>query len=518
MRLLKNDSGSMLIISLFVMIILVGLGGAFVMLSVNEKKNSDRDRISSQTFYLTEAAIEKTLYNLQQDFSNGGSNPSWTDGTINNWTVDSSAVDSDGFYDFPNMNDNTNSSFVSTLGDGSYSIKLKNVTGSSDSILVRASGTVGDTTQTIEVYATIVNTSPWDNAIFAGAGASGAMINGNVDVRGSVHILGSGLQSTDLAIDMGGTAELVGNNYSTMPASLKAKVPDLPTVSFGGETVETLSSEVRIKKGKVGLSGSASIGDVNVAGNGVKETADAVYITDGYSGTAGINNVNSDNGGYNGYDLGDAVAFPSLSDPAPEDSNKTRQTYFRDNALILTTELNDIKPTSNFSYSDGTNSISMDGNGNMTISGRIYVDGGNPVHLEKSGSKKTITYTGSGSLLVTGTIKVAANLVTDTNGGDTSYPTRNGNQNIVGMMTPSTITFGENGGANIDVMGLFYAEDSVTMAKQTDIAGTIVTNYFDAGGQVPAIFQVPETVNNLPMGLINGDDVWYTKVVSWQKI
>ena len=143
--------------------------------------------------------------------------------------------------------------------------------------------------QTIEVYAKIVSISPWNNAIFAGAGAAGAMVNGNVNISGSVHILGTGLQSTDLAVDLGGTAELIGNNYEDLSASLKAKVPALPTTLVGGETVETLYAELRVKRGIVGLSGSSSVGDANDPGDAYKETVDGSFVTDGYGGTQGDN-------------------------------------------------------------------------------------------------------------------------------------------------------------------------------------------------------------------------------------
>jgi hypothetical protein len=83
------------------------------------------------------------------------------------------------------------------------------------------------------------------------------------------------------------------------------------------------------------------------------------------------------------------------------------------------------------------------------------------------------------------------------------------------MMTPGSIGFDE---ANIDVMGLFYAETQVRMEKQTDIMGTIVSNYFDMGTNVPSIYQVPETVNHLPSGLIGNTSAWSMKVVSWQKL
>ena len=82
-------------------------------------------------------------------------------------------------------------------------------------------------------------------------------------------------------------------------------------------------------------------------------------------------------------------------------------------------------------------------------------------------------------------------------------------------MTPGNITFNE---ANINDMGLFYAEGQVTVQKQTDITGTIVSNYFDFGTNVPSIFQVPDAADNLPPGMISGTGSWIMKIVSWQKI
>ena len=84
----------------------------------------------------------------------------------------------------------------------------------------------------------------------------------------------------------------------------------------------------------------------------------------------------------------------------------------------------------------------------------------------------------------------------------------------MGIMTPNNIDMNE---AGIDVMGLFYGETEVTVQKQTDIMGTIVSNYFDMGTNVPSIYQVPEVVNNLPTGMIGTSSTFYMVVV-WQKI
>lgn len=491
LKQLGNDHGSMLIISYFVIVILVGLGAALSMLAVNEGKVSERQRLTTVAFNIAEAGLERGLYDLRRDFVGATGTPSWADGDINGMTA---GPNTGSYYALPYANPSING--------GSYTVSLLNVAGQDD-VWIQSVGTINDITHTIVAYVRMVDISPWGNAIFAGKGASGTMINGIVDIRGSVHILGNDLNPGDFAVDMGGTAELVGNNYSSMPAVLQALVPTLPLVNYNGEMVESLSAELRVKNGIVGLSGSSTVGESDVSGNSVKETVDGVYVTDGWGGNQGAINVNSDNGTASAYDLGDAIAFPSLSDPYM--GYATYQEYLRDHALVLTTELANIKPNSTFSYSDANGSISMDGSGNLTIDGIIYVDGGNDILFTKHTADVTITYSGTGSILCTGNINIQTNLITS---GASSFPT-----NIIGFMTPNSMNIDA---AGLDVMGLFYAEDTMAVSKQTDLVGTIVSNYFDMGLNVPAVFQVPETVNNMPPGMIGSNAKWYM-VVAWIK-
>ncbi len=498
-RKLFNERGSLLIISYLVIFVLLALGAAFIALSVNESRIAERQRRTTLAFHIAEAGIERAIYDLRQDFLNDASSPSWSDGDINGFTIGPNTA---SFYSI---------GYGSTsLNSGSYTVQLKNVTGITDAIWIRSTGTLGDVQQAIEVYAKIVNLSPWNNAIFAGAGAAGAMVNGNVNIRGSVHILGTGIQSTDLVVDLGGTAEIIGNNYKDLAASLKAKIPALPTTTVNGETVETLSAVLRVKRGIVGLSGSATAGEANVTGNAYKETIDAAYVTNGYGGSQGATNVHSDNGTSSAYDLGDTVSFPRLSDPYGGYS--TYQGYLKANALVISnvadlTTLANITPTStDFSFSSAKGSISKTG-ASLTISGIVYIDNGGSLNMSKAGSNKTITYTGSGAILAEGNVQINTDLVTS---GNNSFPT-----NILGIMTPNTIGFNE---ANIDVMGLFYGETKVKPEKQTDIVGTIVSNYFDMGTNVPSIYQVPDVINHLPPGLIGQSGTWVMKIVSWQKI
>ncbi|MCA9403276.1 MAG: hypothetical protein KC897_05795 [Candidatus Omnitrophica bacterium] len=493
---IHNERGSMILVVYFVIFLLLGVGSAFVLFSTYEGRISQRQRQETVAFHIAEAGIERALYDLRQDFV-GASTPSWADGDINGYAIGPST----SYYSIPYTG--------TTVNGGSYAVQIKNVA-SNEHVWIKSVGTINDSSHTIEVYVKMINLSPWDNAIFAGAGASGTMVNGNVDIRGSVHILGTGLAPGDFAVDLGGTAELVGNNYATVDPALVARVPALPTTNVNGIAVETLGAELRVKNGLVGLSGSSTVGEANNDGNTVKETVDGVYVSDGWGGNQGAASVNSDNGTTNAYDLGDSIAFPSLSDPSASNPAISHQQYLQSIGYTPTAAeeavLANIQPTDTFTIGNASGSISMDGSGNMTVNGVVYIDNGANLGFYKDGSNKTITYTGNGSILVTGNVQLNVNLVTN---GANSFP-----NNIVGIMTPNSIDMNE---AGIDVMGLFYAETEVSVQKQTDIMGTIVSNYFDMGTNVPAIFQVPDTANNLPPGMIGGDNVYWYLLVAWIK-
>ncbi|HBG60592.1 MAG TPA: hypothetical protein DDX37_01935 [Candidatus Omnitrophica bacterium] len=514
----------MLLLSYLVIIVLLGVSAAIMVLGASESRTSRIQRLSSIAFSIAEAGLEKALYDLREDFVNDSS-PSWSDGDINGYTLSPST---DSYYTIPYD--------VTSLNGGSYEVQLLN-SSSANAIWVESTGTIEGMSQSLRAYVTAVNISPWDNAIFAGAGAAGKLISGNVDIRGSVHLLGNGLAPTDNAVYMGGTAEIVGNNYSGMAAYLEDKIPKLPTITISGEASpsETLSSELRIKRGMIELSGSAAVGQETKnadKNDGEKENVDGTYVTDGYDcGDADnriCSSVYSDNGTTEAYDLGDAVSFPSLGDDAPEDTTKTIKQYFIDEVpshsnptgVDLASALSNLQASSNFKYYDDTNNnnifdanedgISMDGSGNMYISGRIYVNGAVSI-----GGSDPITYTGTGTILAEGNVAIKTSLITPAPADPSDPALKTYPENIIGIMTPGDISLGES--AQIDIMGLFYAENQVVVNKQTDVIGTLVTNYFDTGGQVPAVYQVPEVVNNLPEGLITSSEVWFLKVV-WKEI
>jgi hypothetical protein len=263
--------------------------------------------------------------------------------------------------------------------------------------------------------------------------------------------------------------------------------------------VETLNGKLRVKHGQVAVSGSATVGEPNISGDIYKEFVDGAYVNDGWTGNQGAVSVYSDNGTSAPYDLGNYVEFPRLSDPY--DGYSTYSDYLRNGALVLTDQLNNISTGMSFSYSNGSNSISMDSSGNLQITGKVYIDGGNNFVLNRD-----VQYTGTGIIYVSGNVSINNNFVT---AGNMSFP-----YNVIGLMTPNNITFG---GSQNDAVGAFYAETKIIATKQYDILGTFVSNYFDMGNNVPAIYQVPELVNYLPDGMI-GTNAKVLMVVSWQRV
>ena len=66
-----------------------------------------------------------------------------------------------------------------------------------------------------------------------------------------------------------------------------------------------------------------------------------------------------------------------------------------------------------------------------------------------------------------------------------------------------------------EMAGAFYAQGVVYSAKQNQIAGTFVGNFFDMGTNVPNIYQVPGLSLNLPPNM-PGDRNYYTiRVRTW---
>jgi len=407
------------------------------------------------------------------------------------------------------------------LDPGTYLVRVKVI--DTNKLWIRSRGKVNDKIKVVQAFARITNASPWNNAIFARGGGAGGPVEGNALVAGSIHILGEGLEPTDFAMDISGTAGM-RNNYDDMPddtpLDLLFKVPPCPQASFNGETIDSLGAELRVKIGKVGLSGTATIGEEDVFGNLSKQTADGVYVNDGYGGNKGEENVYSDNGTGEPYDMSAYVTFPSLMDPYP--GYATYLDYLYDNALIISE--NKISSTvGDFSHGPDINGNSIDWNqseGKLTINGLIRIDG-DLLDLGRE-KKEVIEYNGKGTILVArdsgagivGSIMVHGDLVAEgTYSAGDGFP-----HNALGLIAGELALAPDPSESQLMMSGAFFAENKVTSRKQNEIAGSFVTSWFDVADQVPRLYQVPDLALNLPPFMPGGSPDWYLIVGEWSEL
>ena len=117
---LRDNRGSLLIISYLVIFVLLALGAAFIAMSVNESRIAERQRRTTLTLHIAEAGIERAFYDLRQDFLNDASSPSWADGDINGMALGPNTA---SFYTI------TYGAGSTSLNGGSYAVQLKNVSG-----------------------------------------------------------------------------------------------------------------------------------------------------------------------------------------------------------------------------------------------------------------------------------------------------------------------------------------------------------------------------------------------------
>ena len=397
----------------------------------------------------------------------------------------------------------------------------------------------------------------WRNAIFAGAGQAGGLVNGNTSIHGSVHLLGENLVTGTEAItalDLSGTS-LIHNNYNGIPAALLSRVPPLPTRTFNGETISTLSAVLRVKHGLVGTSGNSEIGEPNLAGNAVKETMDATYVSDGWTGTSTIDDggrgdptqVYSDNGWDARYDLGDRVSMPMLSDDwrSPTTGAKvwdsargayyTYEHYFDEVLVGDPVNKTDgiysgditIRANQNFYYNASRPSdsnpahrlstddyILFDAASNvMEINGQLSINGSLTI-VRGTGNDKTIYYKGRAAILVHGNATLDTDLLSINADGSAanSFPVNN----FFGIMASGDMTVGAI--SQLSLVGAFYAQGRMICSKQSNVLGTFVSNYFDMGTNVPGIFQVPSLADNLPQGMVGAYPILAFEHVSWREL
>jgi hypothetical protein len=271
---------------------------------------------------------------------------------------------------------------------------------------------------------------------------------------------------------------------------------------------------------------------------------DGVYVSDGWTGNQGANQVFSDNGTSEGYDLADLVDFPNYTN----DAGVNHLNYYTTTSGSATSGLNyiyqgdlTIKPSGGNFYWDATTNTKVvnkalgssgmptvaqlnsdhfyvwfdDATDTMRINGRIPVNGNINLTSGNGASNKLINYLGKGSMLAYNPSNSSGGDVTiDASLKTTNYP----GTNLLGVQAQDQMSIGTS--SQLEIMGGFYAQNNIVVNKQTTIMGTIVGNYFDMGGQVPKIFQVPALANSWTanMRMIGSNPVLVQLPLSWREL
>ncbi len=362
-------------------------------------------------------------------------------------------------------------------------------------------------------------------------------------------------------MEMSGTS-LIHNNYEGMTADLFQRIPPLPTVDIDGVQAATLEAMLRVRQGLVSMSGNSEIGQSQPVGAAYKGAMDGVYVNDGWTGNSVINDggrgtptrVTSDNGWDALYDLGQKLDFPLLSHDWREpdgsrivNSNTgnwySHEDYFSQVLLadpvipddgIFEGNLNINARNSPSIYwnattdeyltgaaadaaTPGTNDDYLQYNASnkvLRMNGQIRVNG--DLSFTGQGNDRTIHYTGRAAFLAYGDVNIDANLLACNNGNPTNIVNSFPQNNIIGVMASQNMMVG--GSAQLNIMGAFYAQGTVSSQRQSNILGSFVANYFDMGTNVPSIFQVPTMADNLPYGMIGNYPLLSMSQVSWREI
>jgi len=549
LNLIQNNHGSALVVALLMLIMLSFIGIASISTSVRDMDIAKNTTDRTDAFYVAEAGLEMAFGILKNN---------------------ASVLANDSLMALMSP--------YTTMPNGSFNLAIQGtMLGTTPYKTITSMGTASEGQAAVQSQFKRKKNALniWNNVMFAGSGQQGRGIQGNVAYHGPIHILGDGedftdqngngnwddadqftdsngngvwnpgepltldtdgdgvwdpaepywddngngmydgtLTATDLAFDISGTAGQY-NNYSGMPVTISSRIPALDQDYFNGEIVYTLEADMRVKHGTVNLSGNAKIGEPNQSGGSpaVKETVDGTYVNDGWGGNMGTANVYSDNGYSEAYDLGDELSFPSIHDSYTDPSTGTTYadyiSWIQAHALVIS---GDVTLTNGTAYAGSSNSygsISMDNKGNLNISGIVMFTG----NVTFDGKKGNILYDGRGTIVSGGNMYINANVLSKG-----QFPT----DDVMGFFSTHDLEIATgNGASQLDMMGAMFAQNKIVNAKQNNLAGAMVSNFFSVTN-VPHMYFVPSIVDNLPPGMPGGGTIYkytYKKVQgSWREL
>jgi hypothetical protein len=478
-----------MVLSLIMLSLVFLLGSGILATTTIERKLAKTSEEGSQAIYLAEAGLARIIRDCQNDLN--------TDNNLNNSAFNAVGgvltilPSSSSFYTVYNQ---------VTLGNGNYTVQMKNVPADSTSwnadsyrVIVRSQGTISQSgtvvaQRTIECYLEGENVSPWNNALFA-AGEGGRMVQGgNITLGGSVHLLGgNAVSATDTVLPL--RWSYIYNHNNNMSGTLLGRL----AASF-----TNLLAKVRVKKGRVELGWWLAPGTIGETNNYV----DKILVGSGQDSDG--NGVNDDIlGGDNVAWFRNLFAREGAKKPLAYDNPGTTMpsidtAWLNGNCLDLTSQTGAGFTTAgnmelwntDFSYSSAQGSINYDanvsGSAYLTITGVVKV---NSLDLRFQ-AHPTMLVNGKGILYTTGNMILSEHFYTQTSG---AFP----QNQLLGLIAGGNITI--QGALNISAV--IYAAGSVSFDNSTEIMGAVLCDRVVISGGIPRIWQVPQIIENLPQGM-----------------
>lgn len=331
---MRRNNGFALIAALLIVVVVavLVLGTSFT--SLIDRSISANQRGSTDAYYVAKAGVDMYKTIAFQAYRYYLEHPELYEDEVNdanmacgNYLSIGIDLNRDGVIDGDDLQDgDTLGPFDE--GNGTYTINFE-VAGRY--IVLTSIGRVGRARSTVQIVAEPSNAGLFDQALFAGPGSAQSGVNGGVNIYGSVYIEGNPELLIDSDPDNDYVIKASGNfgqyNYYTkgdldkLLSTTNVSYDELKSfLSLNYLEQEDMCAHLRVKNGKIEVTGSAAVGGVandNVDTTGFKTTLEGVEVGNGRSDILpDLDNIEADI--IRDFDLEPAPKFPKLDDAGLE--------------------------------------------------------------------------------------------------------------------------------------------------------------------------------------------------------
>jgi hypothetical protein len=544
----RSRRGSALLITVIILMVMFTLGSALLDLTTTALYRSEHDVLRAQALDVAEAGVEKAIYNLRN--TPPGSQPTLSPPSV-----------------------------TETLsGAGTYTYSVSQGTGDDAGafvIVCTGTATLGSKSKSRRLRVVVTwkqeNVSVWNNVIFGGVGQAGQSINGNVVMRGPVHILGEGEPWTDVngngrydSSANGGTYApgdwyIDSNGNGSLQQSSSGLLPWVagnpfcePFVDLNGNGVwDPPLTQTDLAQD---IGGSANIGNnysgmssnmqaliptcptETVGGQTMQGLSAKLRVKHGevsVDGTATVGNPT--NGGSPA--MKGTMDGTYVSDGWTGNSGTTN--VYSDNGTSHGYDLGDfvsfpdLMSPETIGGVNYANHMAYLADSGLVISGTLNLTAGTPYSIT-DGFGDSLSVDASGNMSISGIVYVNGDINLNRGSGSVStftYSTgpagatlvASGNisvhvnvlpqntfptSSVLGMIAQHQMQLATGSGdSQLQMMGAFYAQEQVVSQKQNEICGSFVSSYFSMQN-VPHMYQVPALATHLPPGMPGANPIW----------